>query len=485
MIANLQALDETERRELYSLLRAKDLQIRRSMLANYRPYAKQMEFHARGAKFRERLFMAGNQSGKTLAGAAEMAIHLTGEYPSWWEGVEFRYPIRAIAGSESAELTKRGVQRLLLGAPEKKEEWGTGMIPHAALRDTSPRAGVPDAVSSIVVRHKSGDDSVLQLLSYDQGRTKWQADTVDYVWMDEEPPMALYSEALTRTNATGGLVSVTFTPLLGMSDVVARFLRDKPPGTCVTNMTIDDVDHYTPEEREAIIAAWPEHERQARARGEPALGSGRVFPFADSAIAVEPFPLPPHWPRIAAIDFGIDHPTAVAWLAWDRDSDTIYVYDAYRQTDGGVLQHAPAIRARGEWIPVAWPHDGLQRDKGSGQQIAEQYRAQFVNMLPDRVTFEDGSNGVEAGLSDMFNRFQTRRLRIFSHLSDVFEEVRLYHRKDGQVVRKIDDLMSAIRYGVMGKRFAKTQSEAEVSLKQKRSAAPVIPFSIFDPVAGY
>ena len=32
-----------------------------------------------------------------------------------------------------------------------------------------------------------------------------------------------YSEGLTRTNATGGITIVTFTPLLAMSDVVLRF----------------------------------------------------------------------------------------------------------------------------------------------------------------------------------------------------------------------------------------------------------------------
>jgi Terminase large subunit, T4likevirus-type, N-terminal len=40
----------------------------------------------------------------------------------------------------------------------------------------------------------------------------------------------------------------------------------------VTFMTIDDAEHYTADERAAIIAAYPPHEREARARGVPALG---------------------------------------------------------------------------------------------------------------------------------------------------------------------------------------------------------------------
>ena len=481
---NLAALNELEKRELYELLRMRDIRTKRNRLAAYAPYAKQRAFHDAGSHYRERLFMAGNQLGKTWAGAFEVAMHATGRYPAWWTGKRYPYAIRVMCGSESGELTRKGVQRLLLGPPELREEWGTGAIPYDAVRDTSMKQGVPDAVSSVVVRHACGEDSVLQFLSYDQGRTKWQADTVDLVWFDEEPPLAIYSEGLTRTNATAGQVFVTFTPLLGMSEVVKRYLLDKPTGTTVTTMTIEDAEHYSPEQRSAIVASYPEHEREARAKGIPILGSGRVFPVAEDAIKVTAFPIPPHWSRIVAIDFGIDHPTAAVWLAWDRDADSIYVTDAYRMRDANIAIHAAAIRARGEWIPVAWPHDGLQRDKGSGEQLAEQYRKAGLAMLRSRATFEDGSNGVEAGLSEMLLRMQTMRLRVFAHLADWFEEFRLYHRKDGLVVKEGDDLLAATRYAMMMRRHAKTHEEAEARVRPNRGM-PVVSFGVYDDVAGY
>lgn len=482
---NLSNLTDDEKRELYELLRLKDIRTKRNRLAAYRPYAKQQEFHTAGTSYRERLFMAGNQLGKTWAGAFETAMHATGVYPSWWTGRRFPYATRGMVGSESAELTRKGVQRLLLGPPEIREEWGTGAIPFANLRDTSMRQGVADAVASVVVRHVSGEDSVIQFNSYDQGRTKWQADTVDYVWFDEEPPLPIYSEGLTRTNATNGLVFVTFTPLLGMSEVVKRFLLEKPESSTVTTMTIDDAEHYTQEQRDAIIASYPEHEREARAKGVPILGSGRVFPIAEDAIKVTAFAIPPHWPRIVGLDFGIDHPTAVVWLAWDRDNDVLYVTDCYRVKDQSIVIHAAGIKARGEWVPVAWPHDGLQRDKGSGEQLAAQYKTQGLNMLKDRAMFEDGSNGVEAGVAEMLARMQTHRLRVFAHLEDWFEEFRLYHRKDGMIVKMTDDLLSATRYAMMMRRFAKTQAEAEARLKANRGTAPVLSFGVLDTEMGY
>jgi phage terminase large subunit-like protein len=426
-------------------------------LRDYKPYPKQAEFHAAGIKYRERMLMAGNQLGKTLAAAMETAMHLTGRYPDDWKGKRFDRPVRGIAGSESSELTRKGVQRLLLGNPENPSEWGSGAIPKECLEDTTRKSGVPDAVASITVRSEFGGISSVQFQSYDQGRTKWQADTLDFAWMDEEPPEDIYYETLTRTNTTMGPVYVTLTPLLGATTVVNRFWEERPAGTHLTIMTIDDVEHYTPEQRAAIIATYPEYERDARTRGIPQLGSGRVFPISEEDITVAPFAIPSHWPQVCGIDFGWDHPSAAARLAWDRDSDCLYVMACHRQREQTPAMFAASIRPWGDWLPWSWPHDGLQHDKGSGEQLAGQYRAQGLKMLPVRATFEDGTFGVEAGIAEMLDRMETGRLKVFSTCQAWFEEFRLYHRKDGLIVKLRDDLISATRYGMMMKRHAVVQ----------------------------
>ena len=118
---------------------------------------------------------------------------------------------------------------------------------------------------------------------------------------------------------------------------------------------------------------------------------------------------------------------------------------------------AASVKAWGPTIKWSWPHDGLQHDKGSGEQLAQQYKAAGLNMLPERATFTDGTNGVEAGVMEMLERMETGRLKVFAQLNDWFEEFRLYHRKDGIIVKKSDDLMSATRYGMMMRRFATTR----------------------------
>jgi hypothetical protein len=219
-----------------------------------------------------------------------------------------------------------------------------------------------------------------------------------------------------------------------------------------------DAEHYTQEERERIIASYPAHEREARANGVPVLGSGRVFPVSEELITCEPFALPKHWPRIVGVDFGWQHPAAAVWVAWDRDTDTAYVYDTFRLSETSVAMQAPLLAARGKWIPVAWPHDGLQHDKGSGEELANQYRNLGVNMLPERAQFEGGGNGVEAGIADMLVRMQTGRLKVFSNQQDWFGEFRMYHRKNGIINKINDDLMAATRYAVaMSLRHASTE----------------------------
>lgn len=228
----------------------------------------------------------------------------------------------------------------------------------------------------------------------------------------------------------------------------------------VTRATIDDAVPYiyTREQADAIISGYPEHEREARAKGVPILGSGRIFPIKDSEISVEPFQIPDYWPKIGGLDFGWDHPTAASRLAWDRDADIIYVTNCYKKKEATPLIHAGALKPWGDWLPWAWPHDGLQHDKGSGEQLAEQYKSQGLKMLDEKATFEDGSNGVEAGLMDMLDRMQTGRWKVFSHLVEWFEEFRLYHRRDGKVVKEFDDIMSSSRYALMMKRFAKVNA---------------------------
>lgn len=231
--------------------------------------------------------------------------------------------------------------------------------------------------------------------------------------------------------------------------------------------TWDDVPHLTQRQKDDLWNALKPHEREARSKGIPGLGEGAIFPVSDESILVEPFEIPRHWRQIGGIDFGWDHPFAATALAHDLDADCVYLTKEYRERQATPVIHAASLKPWGKWLPWAWPHDGLEHDKKSGEQLAESYRQQDLNLLAERATFEDGTNGVEAGLSDMLVRMQTGRWKVFRTCPLWLEEKRLYHRKKNEngrieIVKLRDDLISAGRYALMMIRFAEINGPANM-----------------------
>ena len=236
-----------------------------------------------------------------------------------------------------------------------------------------------------------------------------------------------------------------------------------------------DVPHLDEKTQAELLAATPVYLRKARSEGIPALGSGAIFPVPEESITCDPIQIPTHWAQIIGIDFGWDHPTAAANLAWDRDMDVIYVTAAYKRSEATPAIHALAIKPWGDWKPVAWPHDGNQHDKGSGRALKQQYKDQGLAMLDDQATHAPdpgqpegtGGNGVEAGLMEMLDRMQSGRWKVFKTCTDWLEEYRLYHRKDGVIVKEFDDVISASRYANMMKRFAKVKPKPKTATTQR------------------
>ncbi len=423
-----------------------------------------MEFHTLGATKRERAFLAANQSGKTTSGGAEAAYHLTGLYPNWWQGRRFEHPTFGWASGPSNEATRDNPQRMLFG---HIGEWGEGMIPKRLIKDIKRARGISDYIDTAKILHSSGELSTVRFKAYEQGEEKWRGATIDWLWFDEEPPIKIYSEGLTRTQnggrGDGGIAWMTVTPLLGLTEVVRSFYPEPEISSrALTMMTIDDVDHYNDEQKEAIVAAYPAHEREARSKGIPTLGSGRVFPIQEAMLEELAFEVPKHWHQMIGMDFGWDHPTAAVSCAIDRDSGTFYVTGCYKQAEQITAVHAAAVKPWGAWIPVAWPHDGYAHDKSSGDELAASFRAEGLKMLPEHSTHPNGGFGTEAGVQEMYQAMLTGKFKVFAHLSQWFDEFRTYHRKDGQIVKKFDDLMSATRMAWMMQRLARSDMRVKI-----------------------
>jgi phage terminase large subunit-like protein len=441
--------EREDRIELAELLDEKDRRVRQNALANFIPYSWQKKFFSLGTNKPQRLLMAANRVGKTFCGAVEMAYHLTGRYPDWWTGRRFTRAIQAWAGSNTAETTRDGAQKTLFGDPGNPAELGTGTVPRKYIGYTPKRHGVDGALAFVLVKHVSGQWSKIQFKSYDQGREKWQVAGVDAIWFDEEPPDDIYGEGITRTLDLQGLTILTFTPLKGMSDVVRRYIdpNSKAGGQAVVNATWTDAPHLDAKTQGELLESIPLYQREARSKGIPALGSGKIYPVAEEVFLIKPIEIPQHWPRLFALDVGWRR-TAVIWGAHDRETDTIYLYSEHYRGEAEVPIHASAIRGRGAWIPGVIDPAANGRSVADGEAVIDLYKGEGLDL-------KSAINTVEAGIFEVWKRLSTGRLKVFSSLANWLNEFRLYHRDEkGRVAKKDDHLMDASRYLVMGIRGA-------------------------------
>jgi phage terminase large subunit-like protein len=445
-------------------------------LEYYLPYPKQMSFHNGLGKGTDtpadqRLLLGGNQVGKTKCGSMEAAIHLTGRYPIWWAGMRYNYPITMMCGGLTNATVRDIIQKNLFGNPLDENAIGTGSIPIDCIGKPTKKVGVPNAFDSVTIKHFTNGVydglSNVYMRSYADGFKAFMGIGFQVGWMDEEPPADVYSQFLRAGLAqVNPILYMTMTPEEGMTSIVTQFMNDLQVGQYLTSLTWDDAQHMTEEMKVRMLSKFPEHERAMRRNGSPLMGAGLVFSTPDDTFVVDPFQIPEHWAQLCGVDFGWDHPFAATKIAWDRDNDCVYVTAEYSERKAVPAVHAVAIRAWGAWVPVAWPHDGLQHEKGTGEQLRAKYIDAGVNFLNAKATNPpqdgqkegEGGNSVEASLLEMVDRMETGRFKVFRTCTKFLAEKSMYHRdKLGKLVKTDEDVLSSCRYAVMMLRHATTR----------------------------
>jgi len=438
-------------------------------------YPKHLEFFAAGKDYAEVAILAANRIGKSLVGAYEVTLHLTGLYAHWWQGRRFNRPIKAWACGDSHLKTKEVVQTKLFGPSEQPNEIGTGMIPGALIAaKPQGKSGLTGAIDSALIRHHGPDGrpdglSALTLKAYQQGAEGFAGDKIDVIWLDERPPMPVYVECLMRTMATvpgeaNGRILFTLTPWEGWTDVVTAFLSravNRQPdwplipsggdaGTLAPELsaskyvviaTWDDAPHLTEANKAALLAEIPDYQRQARTKGLPTLGKGAIYQAAEADIVVAPFEIPEHWPRVFGMDVGWNR-TAAVWGARNNETGTIYLYHEYYRSHAEPIIHAEGIKAPGTWIPGVIDPAGQGRSQVDGKRLIDEYRVLGLRL-------DVAVNAVEAGIFSVFQGLTGGKLKVFANLGNWLAEYRVYRRNDdgsGRVVKENDHLMDATRY---------------------------------------
>ncbi len=440
-----------------NLLKEKSQRLKFNKIAQYFPadgplsrdnYPKHMKFFELGKTHSERCIMAANRIGKSEGiGAYETTLHATGDYPDWWPGFRFNKPITSWAAGTTSTTARDIVQYKLIGPPEAI---GSGLIPKDRIIKTTPKAGgVPNAVDTILVQHKSGGISKIKIKAYAEGRKSFEGTEQDWIWLDEECPMSIYTECVTRTMTTNGLIALTFTPLEGLTETVLQFIpngeiSERTDGSKALVMaTWDDAPHLTKAQKDKLYAALPPHQREARSKGIPQLGSGAIYPILESNIIVKDFQIPDHWLRCYGMDVGWKKNAAV-WAATDPTSHITYLYSEQYQGQVEPIMFAEGVKTRGPWIPGVIDHAAHGRSQIDGQNLFDIY------VRDCGLDLSNANKSVESGLYKVWQMLSTNKLKVFSSMVNWLSEFRLYRRdENGNIVKDKDHLMDCTRYLIM------------------------------------
>ncbi|MEO6781842.1 MAG: terminase family protein [Bradyrhizobium sp.] len=432
-------------------------------------YEPQLKFFAEGKTHHQRLLRGGNQVGKSFSAAFEASLHMTGRYPRWWQGKRFDKPTRGWIVGVTTQLVRDGPQRQLVS---RQGEFGSGTIPLAsfAAKPTMVPGGTGSIDTLSVAHHTAGERdgiSTSTFKSFEQGAAKMQSESVDWIWIDERCPEDVYSELLARTTATDGILFMSYTPLKGGGELTYRFLNEYNSDRSDTRIEAHQAKHISAERRAQLEENYLPHEREARIHGIPQLGIARVFPFPIESLvrSFDPNTEIKPWARwVVGIDFGYGHPFAAALCAWVHDLEEFYVVDGFRMERAEAFYHIKRLASlcHNLRIPVAWPHDGLQHEKGSGDQLAAIYKRLGAPMTAEHAQNHGGGFHTEPAIEEMCGYMKLGKFAIASHMSELTEEILSYHRdEDYKIVRMRDDLISAARYAFMMRRHGKRLDQCE------------------------
>jgi hypothetical protein len=152
--------------------------------------------------------------------------------------------------------------------------------------------------------------------------------------------------------------------------------------------------------------------------------------------------------RIAGIHVQADGIIGAAWLAHDKDTDVIEIYDACTFNNQVLAVIAEGLVARGRWIPIAWHKDA--------EEFAKQLLNRGCNMLHDPSEQSDAMAEVKS--KEIIERRDSGRLFIVNRLKNWLDEAN-FVKADGKVPAAGYPLMSATRHAYAQLDYAKRQGK--------------------------
>ena len=467
---SLQQFDHVTQEQFRDLSIAVSEDMQYNQLKYFRPFEHQKAFFRTASD--RRGILAANRIGKTVSTCYETAMHLTGQYPDWWEGHRFRKPITVMVAGEGWSQVALVLQQELLGSPDIKlrDALGTGAIPRDAIVVDTMRSDGANCIG-IEIRHTSGGKSYLLFANYTQEVRQLQGFKLDLAVFDEQPPDDFFSEIVTRTATTQGMILCSFTPLKGLNGLVSKFWN-KEEGYDYVRVAWDDVPEYDlwgepfllNRTRQQLSRDYLPHERDARMQGKPVMGKGAVFQirtWPTYKTGDVPFQEMRNIQRVIALDLGlVNDKTVISLMYWDPYEKTAWLHKQI--VVQGVEEAVPTqyinhlLRPEVFGTPIVLPADANTQGRytmssTSIRELFEQYELNVHDRAimnpPDpqgRVT-----NHKSYGINQMRQMLEVGSLMVNENCVDFLREAQNYYVDTQGRFSDPDDCIDSARYALL------------------------------------
>lgn len=341
------SIDYTTETMLSIIQSGLDRQVVSPNALGYQPHAVQEKFHRDMA--RRRLYIGGNQSGKTTAGIIE---------DIWW--ATKRHPYRKIP--DDIKIRGRVIGRdfdvLKYTIQETIRRW---VVPSDLIGGSWE-----DSYSAQFKTLTFANGSTIQFKTYDQEILQHAGPSLHFIHFDEPPPKGLYGENAVRVVAryadfpSSGSWWMTYTPVFGMDWTYTDLYKPAkldPVGTGISvfEADMDDNPYLTEEAKSDVLKGLDEQEAGIRKTGKYVQIGGAVFKEFDPEIhCISQEELvklwgntskpPADWTIYWSIDHGLNAPTAILWHAvGPSGSNMVITFFEIYQRETLIKDHAAQV----------------------------------------------------------------------------------------------------------------------------------------------
>jgi phage terminase large subunit-like protein len=428
----------------------------RPTIAGYEPQPHQQEFHA--SRNTGRLFIGGNRSGKTVGGAADLVMNMTGKhiYRPLHE-----VPLRCRAIGVDFD---NGVDRIIL--PEVAR-W----IPPSMLQNGSWEDSYGKGTRTLTL----SNGSFCEFMSYDQDTEKFAGTSRHLIWFDEEPPKSIFDENMMRLIDASGHWMCTMTPIEEMTwtyDGLYLPAKEKTnPNIDVFEVETSQNKYINAAEMDILTQGLSKEDKEARVKGKYIRHTGAIYSdYIDTEVNYlkhDPVyskaweGMKKNWRHFRMMDHGFRNPTAFLFGCIDTEGKVI-IYDEYYASGKLVKENADAVLRQTEDLGISnniyytVGDPSIQNtDPITGTSVLAEYAQQGIGIVL-------GNNDVHYGILRVASRFQQRMLYIGPRCTRLKWELNRYrwdkylNKKVAeranfkeQPLKKDDHACDALRYGIV------------------------------------